>query len=37
MARKPGIEVEGGLHHVIVPENQRVEIFLQKEDGLKWP
>jgi hypothetical protein len=36
MARKPRIEFEGGLCHVITRGNQKQKIFLQKRDFLKY-
>ena len=35
MARKPRIEVEGGLYHVITRGNNRQHIFGQDEDYQK--
>ena len=36
MARKPRIEVEGGLYHVITRGNDRQNIFHSAEDHLKF-
>jgi REP element-mobilizing transposase RayT len=36
MARKPRLEVEGGLYHVITRGNDRQEIFHSREDHLKF-
>lgn len=36
MARKPRIEYEGALYHVITRGNQRQKIFRDKDDYLKY-
>lgn len=36
MARKPRVEVEGGLYHVIARGNDRQDIFHDAEDHLKF-
>lgn len=36
MARKPRVELEGGLYHVIVRGNARQDIFHSREDHLKF-
>jgi REP element-mobilizing transposase RayT len=36
MARKPGIEFEGGFYHVITRGIQRRKVFLDKKDFLKY-
>ncbi|HMO81072.1 MAG TPA: transposase [Pyrinomonadaceae bacterium] len=36
MARKPRIEIEGGLYHVITRGNDRQDIFHSREDHLKF-
>jgi len=36
MARRPRIEIEGGLYHVIARGNDRQDIFHSAEDHLKF-
>jgi REP element-mobilizing transposase RayT len=36
MARRPRIEIEGGLYHVIARGNARRDIFHSREDQLKF-
>lgn len=36
MARKPRVEIEGGLYHVITRGNDRQEIFRSREDFAKF-
>jgi REP element-mobilizing transposase RayT len=36
MARKPRIEFEGGLYHVITRGNQRQKVFLEEKDFSKY-
>jgi REP element-mobilizing transposase RayT len=36
MARKPRIEFEGGLYHVITRGNHKQEIFREDQDFLKY-
>lgn len=36
MARKPRVELEGGLYHLIARGNDRMDIFHSKEDHLKF-
>ena len=35
MARKPRVEIEGGLYHVVTRGNNRQVIFNSKDDYLK--
>ena len=36
MARRPRVEIEGGLYHVIVRGNDRQDIFHSREDQMKF-